>query len=195
MRHSSLFSRLSPLLIVTSLLVLTWTAAAQEDLTDHPGFVDFSKLDLFGEDEMAVNVSVKDPMLKLVAEVTRGSDPDLADMLGRLRLIEVRVYEATDTALEVRLRKIRQIAKDLESRGWETAMTLRSGKSQGFMYLKLADGKPLGLAAAFVGEENEAVFVNIVGEIDPTQVGRLAAKFSLDELAEATQDAPPPEKP
>lgn len=187
---------LTVLLIAVLPVVLAWTVAAQEDLTHHPGFVDFGKLDLFSEEELSVHVSVKGPMLTLVAEAARGSDRDLANMLSRLKLLEVRVFEVADSELESLQRKIRQIAKDLESKGWEAAMTLRSGKSQGYMYLKLSDGKPQGLAAAFLGDEDQAIFVNIVGEIDPSQVGRLAAKFSLDELAEATQTPPPPpEKP
>ena len=37
-------------------------------------------------------------------------------------------------------------------------------------------------------EDDETVFVNIVGQIDPEQIGRIGRKFDIDPLDEMTVD-------
>lgn len=188
MENRSIMVALSVLLSV--LLTVTGPAMAQ-DLSGEPGFIDFSAQTTLSDDNLDIHISVKDPLIKLVAEGTREADPDLADVLEKLKAVEVYVYEVpADQQSQVR-KEISQRAKQLESSGWTEAIAIRVKGARGHVFLRLLEGKPMGLAAMYTGDENEAVFVNIVGQIDAAQVGRLATKFNLDVLGQALAGGAP----
>ncbi len=161
------------------------SAEAQPDLAGEPGFVDFSQQETLGEDDLEIAISVKDPMIKLVAEATRESDPVLADILDKLKVVEVLVYKVGESQRAAVRGEISEQAGALEELGWTEAITIRMRGARGHVFLRIVDDFPAGLAAMYLDGENEAVFVNIVGQIDPAQVGRLASKFNLDLLSQA----------
>ncbi|MCP4655871.1 MAG: DUF4252 domain-containing protein [bacterium] len=183
MRSRTFLYGLLLVLLLTGLAVV----AAEEDLTRDPGFVNFSDLGLLTDDELNIHVSVKDPLLKLVAEATRENEPELADLLSQLKAIEVYVYTVNESLREAIWKEIRSKANDLEGRGWDPAITIRMRRERGYVFLNLVEGKPVGLAAMYI-EDNEAVFVNIVGSIDPTKIGRVASRFNIDLLGDGAGD-------
>lgn len=178
-------------LLIAVVLLGALAVAAQEDLSRDPGFVDFSHLGPFTEEDLVIHISVKDPLLKLVAEGTRESEPELAALMAQLKLIEVYVYEVEEAQRATIRELLGTTARQLDAKGWEPAITIHMRRDRGYVYLKLADGKPIGLAAMYLDEDDEAVFVNIVGLIDPAKVGRLAARFDLDLLGERDDDSTP----
>ncbi len=167
------------------LLAAAPIADAQPDLSGDPGFVDFSQQETLGEDDLEIAISVKDPMIKLVAEATRESDPVLADILDKLKVVEVLVYKVGESQRAAVRGEISEQAGKLEESGWTEAITIRMRGARGHVFLRIVDERPAGLAAMYLDGEDEAVFVNIVGQIDPAQVGRLASKFNLGLLSQA----------
>jgi hypothetical protein len=179
-------------LFAAAVLAGPWTVAAQQDLSGDPGFVDFSQQKLFDDGDVEIQISVKDPLIKLVAEATRESDPALADVLGQLKAVEVNVYKVTQARRDEVRGEIDRQARQLEKGGWTEAIAIRLRGATGHVFLRLVDEKPVGLAAMYLDDgQGDAVFVNIVGKIDAAQVGRLASKFKLDLLGEALRDAAP----
>lgn len=175
-------------LLITVGLLAALAVAAQEDVTRDPGFVDFSDLSPFTEEDLEIHISVKDPLLKLVAEATRESEPELAALMAQLKLVEVYVYEVEEAQRKAVRELLGTTARQLDAKGWEPAITIYMRRDRGYVYLKLVDGKPIGLAAMYLDGDNETVFVNIVGPIDPAKVGRLAARFNLDLLGDRDAD-------
>lgn len=175
--------RLVPLVLLAT--VLAGSATTQEDVSQDPGFVDFALQDVLSDDELEVHVSVKDPMIKLVAEGTREADPEFAAVLDPLKGVEVHVYSVPEDRRSAVRKEISDQAKKLEGQGWTEAIAIRLKGARGHVFLRLVDGRPVGLVAMYSDDEGEAVFVNIVGAIDPSKVGRLATKFDLDVLSTA----------
>jgi hypothetical protein len=56
---------------------------------------------------------------------------------------------------------------------------VREGEERVDILLKLKNDSIVGLVIFVVSPEGEAVFVNIVGELDPALLGRLAAQFNV----------------
>lgn len=182
-------------LALAAALVLSLPAAAQTDLTGDPGFVDFSRQPLFDDDALAIHVSVKDPMIQLVAEATRESDPELAEVLKQLKAVEVHVFDVKEGESDAVRGDISRQAKELQKQGWTEAVSIRLRDARGNVFLRFEGKVPVGLAALYHdGKSHEAVFVNIVGRIEPAQIGRLAAKFELGLLSEAVRGQMTPKK-
>lgn len=185
-------SRWTAALFAAAVLAGPWTANAQQDLSGDPGFVDFSQQQTFDDKDVEIQISVKDPLIKLVAEATRESDPALADVLGQLKAVEVNVYNVTQARRDAVRGEIDRQARQLEKGGWTEAIAIRIRGATGHVFLRFVDEKPVGLAAMYLDDgKGDAVFVNIVGQIDAAQVGRLASKFKLDLLGEALRGAAP----
>jgi hypothetical protein len=59
---------------------------------------------------------------------------------------------------------------------------IREDENEVYLYVKEHGEEIDGLTAMVISEEGEAVFVNIVGHIDPSQIGRIGRRFDIDEL-------------
>ena len=165
------------------------TARAEEqqdrEVQKHPGYVDFGPMaSIFGEEDATVEVFLEPNLLSMVAAVTQGSDPELSDMLHKLKQIRVQTFKiGADRADKVE-EKTAEVAKRLEGSGWQTVVRVRERRQERtYVYMKWVDKKVQGLVVMNVNPgEDEASFVNIVGEIDPEQLGRLGHKFNIDAL-------------
>lgn len=187
-RSAGLLRGFAALLALALLATPAAVASDATPLADQPGYVDFDGFELFSRDHLDVHISVKGPLLALVAGATRESDPELSEALGALRGVEVRAYTVTE---DIRGRvhgELEELADQLRKDGWSTAMTVKVDRDYGYAMLRFAAGSsgagdPVGLVAMYLTEDNSAVLVNIVGDIDTRNVGRLARRFDLDLLA------------
>lgn len=168
------------------LLLAVAGAVADDALEGQPGYVDFGDLSALDGGEPSVEISLGGALLGFLAAATREEDSELADTLGKLRSIRVTVFEvAPENVAEARDRADK-ISRDLEARDWDPAVVVKSKEQTIRMYMKLLEGRVAGMAVMMIEPGSEAVFMNIVGEIDPAQLGRVASKFgvSIEDLAD-----------
>lgn len=150
---------------------------------DHPGFFDFALLDMFSGDNLEIHISIKGPLLQLVAAAS--DEPDLSSILKRLSGVEVRVYSLNESKRLQAREALDDLASRLKKEQWVPAITVQVQRDHGYAFLRYQEGSddPVGLAAMYLTEENQAVFVNIVGSMNTATIGRLARRFDLDLLA------------
>ena len=156
-----------------------------EDVTKHPGYVDFQTVNLFGQKAADVEVYLERNLIEMVAAIARGNDPELADMLMKLKQIRVQTFEIEPQKLEAIEKKTLEMSAKFESQGWAPLVKMRDRHegSQTYVYMKWMDNKMQGLVVMNVNaDEDEASFVNLVGEIDPEQLGKLQRKFDIHGL-------------
>ena len=164
-------------------LALTTAAHAAEDLTKHPGYVDFGLLNMFGKEDTNVEIFLDENLLKMVKAFTK-DDPDFAALLANLKQIRVQSFAIDPGKIAELESKTNLTSKKLESMGWSTLVKVRDRKegSQTYVYMKWKDDKSQGLALMNVDPNKDATFVNIIGEIDPEQLGKLSSKFNINKL-------------
>ena len=165
-------------LAALALLVGVLPASAQRSLQ-------LDDLDALFSEEARIEVNLQGPLLRLVAEASRAEEPEFAAMIDGMRGIFVRQY-ALSTAQRGVDTRIRDMARSLESSGWQTLVRVREDDEDIFIYL-LPDGDIIdGLVVmALDNDEDEATFVTFEGRIDPEQIGRLGARFNIDALERA----------
>lgn len=156
---------------------------ADEDVTKHPGYVDFGALNLFGKEDTTVEIFLDQNILKMV-DAFAGEDPELKGLVGKLKQIRVQSFAIDPDKIAELEGKTAEISKKLEALGWSTMVKVRDRKkdSQTYVYIKWKDGKSQGLAVMNVEPKDEATFVNIVGEIDPEQIRSLSRKVHIGAL-------------
>ena len=161
---------------VTALMALP--VMAQEDaLKGYPGYVDFGELSaIFGEP--TVQISVGESLLGLVSSLSASEDPEAAELFNRLNGVRVNVFE-TESMVDGAVDLVKDVSSTLSEHGWESVVTVNSNDEQVRIFMMINNDKVEGITVMAV-EETEAVFVNVIGSINPEELGRVMENFDID---------------
>ena len=161
---------------ITALMALP--VMAQEDsLKDFPGYVDFGELGaVFGEP--SVQISVGESLLGLVGSLSASEDPEAAELFNRLNGVRVNVFE-TESMAEGAVDLVKEVSARLSERGWESVVTVNSDDEQVRIFMMINGGQVEGITVMAV-EETEAVFVNVIGSINPEELGKVMENFDIE---------------
>lgn len=167
--------------LLTGLLVLGIVAGAlaEEDFKKLPGYVDFDSTQVLGLTEPVVQVFVDRPLLKMASTVTEGSDPQVSELLSKVELVRVQVFSIEGDQAKKLEEKVSELAKNLQKDGWVTVVRVREDEEAVNILLKTVKDSIAGLVVLVV-EPEQAVFVNIAGELDLALLGKLGHGLNLD---------------
>lgn len=180
-------------LVLLALFLIPQNAIGEqedEELRKLRGYVDFDSWTGLRPAETTVEIYIKDPILSLVARLTRDEDPDLSDLLSSLKLIRVQTYplDASDTR-EIKAR-VDEIRKKLEKDKWEIVVRAREPDQQVHVYIKSSKDEVNGLVIMAAKYGENISFVNIVGDIDLNSISRLGNKFDIPGLDSLNTSVP-----
>ena len=166
--------------VITGLFcaLLALPAMAQEDeLKDLAGYVDFGDLSAtYGEPKITINLG--GTMLNFVGMMSSSESPETSEMISKLKGIRVQIYtldENTDAARD----QFGKTKSSLKSSGWEPIVQVNEDDEQVLVYMKMIEGHMEGMTVMVVDEE-EAVFVNVIGQLNPTELGKVMDSFDVN---------------
>ena len=156
---------------------LSFPLAAQGDeLEALPGYVDFDKLsEVYGEPRVMININGF--LLKFIAMASK-EDPEAARVLRNLQGIRVNVYD-TEGLMAPAQEQIATVKAMLEKANWQPAVQVKEPGEEVQIFMKADESGMQGLTVMTVNEE-EAVFINILGNIDPSQLDAVMNHIDLD---------------
>jgi hypothetical protein len=165
-----------------------WAAPppAQPRLEDSPGYVPIGELGIFSRQELTTEIHLDGAILKLVAEAARQEDPDFAKLISGLEAIRVQIAPLKGPDQERIRARIDEAARWLEARGWQVVVRVRE-KEESYIYLKEVGGQIVGLTVLSFEPGDEAALINIVGRLDPAEIGRLGRGLHLRQLERVPQ--------
>ena len=168
-------------LTLLSLLVVA-PGFGQKAIESEPGFVNVKEVEQWFDQEPNLEVNIYGALLNLVAEASRFEDPELAELLHNLKGISVRGFRTEGIDMQSIRNRTSDMSSRLKADGWETIVKVRDREEFVDMYLKTIDDRIAGMVVMVIDEDEDAVFVNIIGEIDPEQIGRIGHKFNVSGL-------------
>ena len=172
---------LSSVIFLCASLFIT-DAAFASDITQERGYVDFTNLDsVYGEPKVMVNLNKT--MLGFISKINM-SDPDAAELISKLKAVRVQIYNMTDDdkpALDL----IAKVSKDIQTKNWLPIVSVNEDDEKVRVFTKITDDIMDGLVVMVINnkedrEGREAVFINIVGEIDPAQINKVTESLNID---------------
>lgn len=168
---------LSSTAIALALLAPVVPAWAQEDaLKGLPGYVDFGELGaIFGEP--TVQIAVGESLLNLVGAISASEDPEVAALFSRLKGVRVNVFETAGLA-EGAVGYVNDVSAKLAAGGWVSVVTVNSADEQVRIFMKMTNGSVEGITVMAV-EATEAAFINVIGNLDPAELGRVMKNFDV----------------
>ena len=170
--------RSSILLLLVGLLATTLNAQAIEE---HPGFFPLDELHFLSPEDLSVEINLRGAMLRLIAKVTGDEDPEFAQIMDNLEAIRVQVAPVDRLqASDIRKGLDTGVAM-LESLGWYRMVLTRDEGEEVHIYGRERDGSLQGLTVLAL-EDDEVIVLNLVGRIDPDQLGSLMTGLDLPEV-------------
>jgi len=151
--------------------------AQPSDTKGMEGYVEFSDLSsVYGEPKVQINIGEK--LLHFVGSMDQDKDKEAAELFNKLKAVRVEVYninQNTGPAMAL----IDKVTAELRSRSWEPVVVVTDDKNRVRIFVKLNDKVIDGLVLMAVGDKDEAVFINIIGEIDPSQVAKVTKALNV----------------
>jgi hypothetical protein len=180
------------LILALSLPIMALIADEDREIKNHPGYINFDEIEIPGTAEETVEVYVKGPLLKLLAKATEDDDPGLADVMSKLLMVRINTF-SIDPELADRLKpKINKIENQLNDQKWEKAVRVKDRRDLVNIFIKTDNQERIvGVVVMAIEDEDEAVFVNIVGEMDWRSLRKIGRKFDIDELKDLDENEPP----
>ena len=180
------------LFLTTNLSVNSLIAEEDKEIKKHPGYVNFDEIEIPGDAEETVEVYVKGPLLKLIARATEDDDPGLADVLSKLLMIRVNTFSIDRELIDKLKPKINKIENQLKDQKWEKVVRVKDRHDLVNIFIKVDNqDRIVGLVVMAIEDEDEAVFVNIVGETDWRSIRKIGHKFDIDELEDLDEEDSP----
>lgn len=166
-------------LITAFCAMLAFPAWAQEDeLRDLPGFVDFGEMaDIYGEPK--VKISIGGALLNFVGALAKNDDPEAAAVFSKLKGVHVNVYNTGDVGAAAALDRVKRLKSGLQAANWSPIVQVNEEDEQVQIFMKL-DGNVMDGLMLMAVDDSEAVFVNVIGQLDPNELSQLMNNFDID---------------
>jgi hypothetical protein len=163
-----------------SLITLLFTASAYADSRGQIDFADLSSH--YGEPKVEINLSAS--LMNMIGSFAKGEDAEVAEILSNLEFIKVRVYNLNGK-VEKANSTIDRVSKTLRAAQWETLVTVNDNEDNQKVriFSKTTNDVIDGIVVMVVSpqkEAGEAVFINIVGEIDPNKIAKITETLDID---------------
>lgn len=143
------------------------------------GAVSFQDIsDAYGAPKVEVNLGRE--MIGLVSAFSKGKDPEVAALLSKIEGITVRVYPLNDKP-QLALDAIDSMSKKMRADQWLPVVSVREPNQNVQVFSRVTNEIMDGLVVMVVneGEKKEAVFINVVGQIDPSQISKVAESLNI----------------
>ncbi|MDI1337659.1 MAG: DUF4252 domain-containing protein [Lacunisphaera sp.] len=132
-----------------------------------------------------VEINLSSAMLKFAARIAARQEPETAELIRGLKSIRVNVVGMDDSNRAATVEKIESVRRKLEAEGWTKMVTVREkeGGDNVDIHVKQRGEEAIdGLVVTVIDRKGEAVFVNIVGNINADQIAKIADKFDIEPL-------------
>jgi hypothetical protein len=166
------------------MIVLFCLAAAgwAQKPESQPGYVPLEELGLFPRDKLQVEINIGAPILRMIAAGARKDDPGFSAVMAGLKSIQVQVFPVKGVDTGAVKSRIDRAVHWLEGHGWQSTVRVRDQGQETYIYLKQTGDRIEGLTLLSLDPKDEAVVINIVGRIDPAQIGELGRSLDVPQL-------------
>jgi hypothetical protein len=156
----------------------------------------FSFDDIAGLDsEPTVEIDLGPDMLRFFGEAAKESVQDTSGLEG-ITNVRVRVYEGIGGSEAELLKFVDDTSRTLESAGWSSVIRVNEDGERVRIFMKPAaaganQGGIEGITLMVVDTGgDEAVFINVAGDIRPEQLGRIAAGIGMNGMFDMVPGLP-----
>ncbi|MCF6226068.1 MAG: DUF4252 domain-containing protein [Xanthomonadales bacterium] len=151
------------------LLLLLTACGFSGNRPNDPGYADLS-LPGWTEADRVLSISFGPAILRMARWATDADeDPEVGALLKNVRAVRVAIYEVEGDNPRLRKRAA-DTSQHLKKQGWEVLVRVNEDTEQTLVMSKIVDQRMTGIVVLSI-DEQDLVFVNLMGSIDPAQLG------------------------
>ena len=162
---------------VTALtLLLFWSTSvvAQEvDLKDRPGYIDLSEIKIPVDSDEITEISLGPPLLRMITQFQENGDEELTETLEGIFSIQVKSFEVNEQQAEEMKPIIKKIEEKIYKDNWIRLIQVKKKHELTIIAMKYVENMAVGLFLMSVKPNDESTFMNIVGNINLSDLGKL----------------------
>ena len=149
-------------------------------LTAPRGNAGFADLDSLGmnDTDRVLALSIGPALLRFAARHVE-DDPETRALLRSLDGVRIRIYEIDGDPARVAAR-MDDMSRKLAGTGWERVLLVRQAQEQAHMLVRFDDDRICGMTVLVSDGDEEAVVINLMGDIQPQQFGGVMAALDVD---------------
>ena len=149
-------------------------------LTAPRGNAGFADLDSLGmnDTDRVLALSIGPALLRFAARHVE-DDPETRALLRSLDGVRIRIYEIDGDPARVATR-MDDMSRKLADTGWERVLLVREAQEQAHMLVRLDGDRICGMTVLVSDGDEEAVVINLMGDIQPQQFGGVMAALDVD---------------
>jgi Domain of unknown function (DUF4252) len=187
-------------------LMLAASNAFPQEKTDYskyPGYVDFGNISKYMTGDNVKEVNLDSNLLNMLSKMGGEKDTSFKSVIGGLKLIRVNSFGVNASNENEVKDVIASVDKSLMSKNWERIVKVKeNGEYTNVYVLPSSDYENfLGLCVTSIDAKKkidkggaEATFVNIVGNINMSQLGKLGDKFNFPSMNKMMKEKKDKEK-
>lgn len=170
-------------LLATATLLFAWPVVNFASALE-TGAMDIGPLIPSAKGE-CVDINLTATMLKFAARLTAPQEPETAELIRNLKSIRVQVVGLDDSNRKGTVEQIEAVRRRMEVGGWAKVVAVRESESGEniTIHLKQRGEESIdGIVVTVIDKKGQALFVNIVGDIQADQIALVAEKFNITPL-------------
>jgi len=165
--------------IATGLALLLPLAAD----TTEPGYVDLGHFSRSPDGGQFVEVNLKGSLLAMAVKVAETEEPEVAELLRGIHAVRVNVVGVNDSNRQELTDRVETLRATLSTGGWERVVTVQEKDQDVGVFLKTQGSDSIqGVVVTVLNGKDQAVFVNVVGNIQPEKIAQLGEHFGIEPL-------------
>jgi hypothetical protein len=130
--------------------------------------------------EPTVGIDLSPELMRFFNSAALGADGDAAAAFEGITHVRLRVYEGIADNFADVLRFVDDATQRLERDGWHAVVRVNEDDERVRIYMKPGANGLLSGLTLMITEPDEAVFINVAGDIEPARLGRVAAVVGMD---------------
>lgn len=173
--------------VTGGLLVLSLAGVAQaqdqNELASNPGYINMNEVEGWFNARPKIEVNLQGTLLELIAGSAGDSESDFSSLVSQLKAIQVRGYPMNGASLDEIKQRLTEFSDRLEQDGWERVVYIRDEQEMVNIYVRPNGDSISGLTVLATNpEDDESIFINIVGSISPDQIGKIGRGLNIEQL-------------
>ncbi len=167
--------------LVVLLMSISAFAMAAND-SNQPGYVDLSFIDIPDDAESFQDIDLSLVLKDVAREAKKNDDLAIAELLSMVHSLRLRSFSVDSNSEKMAKKAVKKISERLEKDGWDTLMRFKDSDELTTISTMYHNDNMVGLTVVVFSPEDEAMFINIVGDLDLGRLMRLASQLDSHDL-------------
>ena len=150
--------------------------------SDKPGYVDLDFIEIPEDADTIQDIDLGAVLKDVAREAKENDDLAIAELLAMVHHLRMRSFSVESDSENDARQYVKKVAATLKDDDWDTLMRFKDGDESTTISTKYHNDNMVGLMVVVFSPDDEAMFINVVGDLDLGKLMRLATDLDTDEL-------------